>query len=357
MFEFEDFTLIDNLTINFGLITISVAGIIFFFVRYPSKFERLVAWIHSLLRKFIKQSEYTYVKYNVQSKLNTYIDIARKKAPQIETSKAKIVWIDENQTKENFIKNGQLIIRMQRSDNQNRNVVNASMAFISSGYLKKAKSYIAKYQRESIDLFVCYDMLKNEKREILDQFTQDYLKEAMTNQKIGEFFEKFMDIDKAGIFYPIFIQELTFFGEKVFTRQRNQNQVFEQVRSLVMFLYNYANRKQNEDTITDFDGLYSKFAIRIVGKSFKINTEGERVYKNNLKKIDKSIETLYLLGNQSNKEFINKIGEECKVMIGFDVLYRKEYSSVIKNKDGEDFGVDTYLMVLRNSKITTVHRN
>ncbi|MCB9284140.1 MAG: hypothetical protein H6563_08725 [Lewinellaceae bacterium] len=357
MFEFEDFTLIENLTINFGLITISVAGIIFFFIRYPSKFERLVAWIHSILRKLIKQSEYTFVKYNVQSKLNSYIDKARKKAPQIETSRATIEWIDENQTMDNFINNGQLVIRMQRSDNQNRNIVNASMAFISSGYLKKAKSYIAKYQRESIDLFVCYDMLKNEKREILDQFTQDYLKEAMTNEKIGEFFEKFMDIDKAGIFYPIFIQELTFFGEKVFTRKRNQSQVYEQVKNLVMFLYNYANRKQSENTITDFDGLYSKFAIRIVGKSFKINTEGERTYKSNLKKIDKSIETIYLLGNRANKEFIQRIGEECKGMIGFDVLYRKEYSSVIKNKDGGDFEVDNYLMVLRNDKIATVHKN
>ena len=293
MFRFEEFTFVENLNINLGLISISVAAIIFFFLRYPSKFERLTAWLHKHLRKFIKQSEYTYMKYNVQSKLNSYIDSARKKAPQIETNKAKIEWIDENQTKENFIKNGQLIIRMQRSDNQNRNLVNASMAFISSGYLKKAKSYIAKYQREAVDLFVCYDLLQNEKRELLDQFTQDYLKGAMTNEKIGSFFEKFMDINKAGLFFPVFIQELTFFGEKVFTRKRNQ--IFDQVRNLVIYLFNYSNRKLNQEIINDFNGQYSKFAIRIVGKSFKINNEGERVYKNNLKKIDDSVETLYLL--------------------------------------------------------------
>jgi len=292
MFNFEEFTLIKNLTINLGLITASVAGIIFFFIRYPHKFETFVVWLHSVLKDFINYSEYTYVKYDIQSKLNSYIKSAREKVPQIETTKAKIEWADENQTKENFLRNGQLVIRMQKSDNQNRNIINASMAFVSSGYLKKAKTYIAKYQREAIDLFVCYDILKNEKREILDQFAQDYLQNAMTNEKIGDFFEKFMDIDKAGIFFPILIQELTFFGEKVFTKLRNKGQVYEQVKNLVIYLYRYANRKLNENIPTNFDGQYSKFAIRIVGKSVVINSEGSRVYKNNLKKLNSEVETL-----------------------------------------------------------------
>ena len=124
----------------------------------------------------------------------------------------------------------------------------------------------------------------------------------------------------------------------------------------MIYLFNYSNRKLNQDIINDFNGQYSKFAIRIVGKSFKINNEGERVYKNNLKKIDDSVETLYLLGAKSNRDFIKSIGKQCKTMIGFDILYEKEYSSVIKDKDGNDFEVDTFLLVLRNEKIKTVHR-
>ena len=64
-----------------------------------------------------------------------------------------------------YIKNGELIIRLHKSENQNQNIVNASVAFISFAFLKKAKSYIAKYQRESLDLYVCYDLLKQEKSE------------------------------------------------------------------------------------------------------------------------------------------------------------------------------------------------
>ena len=97
------------------------------------------------------------------------------------------------------------------------------MAFVSNAFLKKAKSYIAKYQRESIDIYTCYDLLRNEKSEILDQFVQDFMKEKMDNDKIADLFEKYEDINKAGIYYPILIQELTFLGEKVFARKRDAN--------------------------------------------------------------------------------------------------------------------------------------
>jgi len=357
MFEFEDFTLIENLTINFGIIAVSVIGLFFFLIKYPHKIEQFIAFVNSLFKSFIAICEHNYVKYDIQSTINSYIAKARKKAPQIETEKAKIEWVDISQTRENFMRNGRLIIRMQRSENQNRNLVNATMAFVSGGYLKKAKSYIAKYQREAIDLYICYDMLKSEKRELLDQFTQDYLKDAMTNEKIGNFFEKFMDINKAGIFYPIFIQELTFFGEKVFTKKRERGQIFEQIRNLVLFLYNFARREYDERIPTEFDGKYSKFAIRIVGKSFKINREGKKAYINNLKKLDDKLETLYLIGDKSNKSFIHEIGVECKSLINFDLLYKKEYASVIKDRQGKDKKVETVLLVLRSANIDTVHKS
>jgi hypothetical protein len=352
-----DITIVDTIVINVGLVAVSIIGIVFLFLRYPTKLERAITVLHRLLKRIIKGSEYIYTKYNLQSKLNKYIDKARKKAPQIEASRAKIKWVDETTTKEHFLKNGQLVINLHKSDNENRNIINATMAFVTTGYLKKAKSYIANYQKDAIDLFVCYDIVKSEKREIVDQFAQDYLKEAMTNDKIADFFNKFMDIDRAGLYFPVFLQELTFFGEKVFTGKRDKNKIYEQIKILVNHLYRYANRKMNEDTITDYNGEYSKFAIRIIGKSFKINTEGERVYKRNLQKLGNGIETLYLIGGLNNKDFVQSIATQCKKLIGFDILYKKQYSSIIKGRE-KDFEreVDTYLVVLRNEKVKTIHR-
>ncbi len=351
-----DITLIENLTINIGLISVSVIGIIFLIIKNPTRFENILAKVHNKLKRFFSDSEYFFVKYNLQSKLNKYVDNARKKAPQIESIRAKIQWVDEQITRETFLLNGELVIKLEKSDNQNRNLVNATMAFITCGYLKKAKSYISNSQRDAIDLFVCYDILKEQKNEILNQFVQDYLKIGLSNDKISDFFNKFMDIDKAGLFFPVFIQELTFFGEKVFTQKKDANKIYDQIKILSNYLYNYSHRKLSEDIINDYNGTYSKFAIRIIGKSIKINKEGENVYKKNLEKLDNDIETLYLIGNLKNKDFIKNVAVQCDKLIGFYILYEKEYTSTIKDGEGNDMNVETFLVVLRNLKIQTVHK-
>lgn len=358
MFEIENFYLFRDLTINVGsIISVSLIGLIFYFIRFPHKFEKAVAFIHKHLKSIWKSSEYLFVKYDIQGTINSFIHKTAKKAPHLDIVKAKIEWIDENQSAENYIKNGELIIRMHRSDNPNRNVVYASMAFIATSFLKKAKSYVAQYQREAIDLYACYDLLQSEKRELLDQFTQDFLKGKMTNQKIGDFFEKFMDIDKAGIFYPIFVQEMTFFGEKVFTRKRNSTQIYDEIQKLVVFLYRYSQKKRGEDIETEFNGEYCKFAIRIIGKSRKIMTEGEEMYKRSLDTIPSDTETLYVLGALQFKDFIQSVFDQCKDRIGYDLIEKKEYKRVIKDQDGNDLDTETYLLIARNKKIKTVHRN
>jgi hypothetical protein len=230
------------------------------------------------------------------------------------------------------------------------------MAFISHSFLRKAKSYVAKYQRESLDLYACYDLLKNEKSEILDQFVQDFMKTRMDNNKIADLFEKYEDINKAGIFYPILVQELTFLGEKVFGKKRDDNKIYEEVKQLIYYLNNYANRKFKEDSIIDFNGQYCKFAIRIIGKQYKVVTDGEKIYINNLKKINNGNETIYLIGNISNKRFMQSVVNKCKDIINYSVLTEETYSAMIKDTEGNDYNVKNYLMILRNNKIAVYHR-
>jgi hypothetical protein len=123
---------------------------------------------------------------------------------------------------------------------------------------------------------------------------------------------------------------------------------------LVALLYNYSRRKLDEKGTNEFVGSYCKFTIRILGKRFKIDTEGKRIYINNLKKINPDIETVYLIGNVDNKSFIKSVINECG--LDFSVYMTKEYSAVIKDKEGEDYQVDNFITVLRNNKITMYHK-
>lgn len=358
------FSLFDDLNINFNfhismstVTTLALLGLFVYFIKNPEKFEKLVALIAKSGTYISNKFDKTYIKYDLQGKVNDYLKTVSKKVKHIDIEKINIAWVDvENQTSETYVKNGELIVRLHKSNNQNKNIVNASLAFISYAFLKKAKSYIAKYQRESLDLYACYDFLKNEKSEILDQFVQDFMREKMDNDKIASLFEIYLDIDKAGIFYPILVQELTFLGEKVFTQKRDANKIYDEVKQLIIYLNKYANRRLNEDSINDFNGYYCKFAIRIIGKQYKVTNLGEQTYIKNIEKINNDNETIYLIGNAENKAFMKSVYQKCKDKIRYTILTDDSYEAIIKDTEGEDYKVKNYLMILRNNKVTVYHR-
>ena len=337
--------------------TITLIGVFIYFLLNPEKFEKFVA----LLAKFFKflgnKLDRTYVKYDLQGKINDYLRKVSNRVKHIDIKKINVEWIDvSSQSEEQYIQNGQLIIRMKKGNHQNENLVKASMAFISYAFLKKAKYYLAKYQRESMDLFACYDLLREEKSEVLDQFVQDFMKNKMENEKISDFFEKYSDIDDVGIFYPVLVQELTFLGEKVFAKKRETQKIHEEVRKIVNYLYRYANRKLREDNVNDYVGEYCKFGIRIIGRSSVINRDGEKVYINHLKKIASSNETIYLIGNIDHKKFMKRVFKECKSDINYTKLSSETYVATIKDPEGERFDVMNYMMTLRNNTIKVYHK-
>lgn len=345
---------------NFSLWTIStltLVGLFIYYLRNPEKFEKLIALISKFLKYISNKFDKTYVKYDLQGKINDYLRKVSNRTKHLDIKKINVEWIDvSEQTEKQFVQNRELILRLKKGDHQNENIVKASMAFISYAFLKKAKSYIAKYQRELMDLFACYDLLKEEKSEILDQFVQDFMKDKMDNKKISDFFEKYSDIDDVGIFYPVLVQELTFLGEKVFAKKREAQNIHKEVTELVNFLYRYANRKLREDIVNDFSGTYCKFGIRIIGRSIVINRDGERVYKIHLIEIAPGYETLYLIGSYEHKEFINKVFDNCKNEIGYSKLMDDTYEATIKDKDGEDVKVMSYILTVRNDSIKVYHK-
>ena len=356
-----DFGINFNFTFNFNIYFITTfagVGLFAFFLTHPAKFEKLVALVYKYLLVFTSRVDKTYVKYDIQGKVNSYLAIIKKKVTHIDIEKISIAWVDvENQTPEAFIKSNGLIIRLHKSNSQNKNIINASVAFISFAFLRKAKIYIAKYQRESLELFACYDFLKHEKADLLDQFVQDFLKEKLDNQKIAKLFEKFCDIDKAGIFYPVLVQELIFLGEKVFATNRNNAKIFEEVESLINYLNHYANRKRGEEIVSDFTGEFCKFSIRIIGRQPKVDKQLTNVYVNNLEKINATNETIYLIGKTENKKFMGSVYEMCKNRINYNLLTNHSYNAIIKDENGDDYNVSNYLMILRNNKIVAYHRN
>lgn len=342
-------------SITIGLFSLGTLGFIGYILKEPDKFEKVIRLIAKMFRYFSKKAELLYVKYDIQSSLNSFIITIKRNVPNLSITKIKLEWIDENITQEQFIKSGQLVLRMHNSRNPNRNLVNATVAFVSCSLLIKAKYYLANYQKTAIDLFASHKILRKDNPEAVGELIDCYLREAMDNKKINLLYTQFTHIDSVGLFFPVYINELNFLGEKIFGTAVNKNEIFEEVNRLAAFLNNYSNRKLSQDIISEFTGNHCKFAIRIVGKKYKVDTEGSRIYINNILKIHSNVETIYLIGDLKNKVFIDNVVAECLKAIPYRIYNNKKYKAKIKDYNGNIYECDSYLVILRSNNVITFY--
>ena len=342
-------------SITIGLFSLGTLGFIGYILKEPDKFEKVIRLIAKMFRYFSKKAELLYVKYDIQSSLNSLIITIKRNVPNLSITKIKLEWIDENITQEQFIKSGQLVLRMHNSRNPNRNLVNATVAFVSCSLLIKAKYYLANYQKTAIDLFASHKILRKDNPEAVGELIDCYLRGAMDNKKINLLYTQFTHIDSVGLFFPVYINELNFLGEKIFGTAVNKNEIFEEVNRLAAFLNNYSNRKLSQDIISEFTGNHCKFAIRIVGKKYKVDTEGSRIYINNILKIHSNVETIYLIGDLKNKVFIDNVVAECLKAIPYRIYNNKKYQAKIKDYNGNIYECDSYLVILRSNNVITFY--
>ena len=332
-----------------------------FFIPYvlffPDQFQKNLEFIFKGLEKlkiFGTWANKKKITYGIQGRINHYVNkYLSKEIKDFVQSNIKLEWVDENQTEESFREKGKLIVRMRENDNQNKNFINASMVFISKNLLNKAKLYISKKQRESVDLYVAKKLFETEKEEVLIQFITDFFKEGNDDKKIGKFLEKYNRIDKAALFFPVFIQEMTFLGEKVFGSSLPKNKVFDEVNGLIDFLFGWAKRKSGDSINNIFTGQFCKFGVMLVGIEYRIENEGESPYKKHIKfLLEKEVETIYLIGDVKQEDFIkNLCSDNFLKTNNLSLFNNKKYEAITFNKNNEEIKGKTYLTVLRKNEI------
>lgn len=321
----------------------------------PEKAKIISSWIFKFLRFLWKGAEKKYIAYDIEGRIDDYVNnFLEEKIKDFIPINIKIDWINENTIdRESFLREGEFILRMRKSENQNKNFVNATMAYIAKNVLPTAKSYISEKQKESIDLFIAKKLFEEEKREVMQQFIDDFLAHKTEDDKIGSLFEQYSLFDKAGLFFPVFLQEMTFLGQKVFADRKNKK-IYEEVNGLIEFLNNYSQRKIGDvKNDTTFNGNYCKFGMMIVGVRFNIDLNNQNPYRDWIRKLVRDgVETIYLIGNSKKEGFIKTVcGNGLLNEIDFSIYKNEQYSAEIKLKTGKKEKIETYLLVLRKNKI------
>lgn len=324
---------------------------IFLALHYQEKIQKWSVLFWKFIRFFWKKAEKKIVSNDIEGRVNEFTKSLEKEMTNFEPIGVRVQWVEEGESPSEFFNDGRLIIRMREHRDQNKNFVYASMVFVSKAVLTKAKKYISKTQKESVDLFIGKKLFEKEKPQVIDRFFEDFFSPKMEYGQVAKLVEKYSIIDKAGLFFPVLVQELTFLGEKVFWRRRN-DRIIAEFANFVDFLEDYANREIGEEELPkNFEGTYCRCGIMIIARAHKreLGDIGPYTkYINGL--IEKRIDNIYIIGPayETNVGFINQIvGEvEQKVILERHAEPRRYKAEIMFG--GKRQAMDSYLLLLRN---------
>ena len=317
-------------------------------IHYIEKIQKVSICLWSLLRHIFIFADKQYTKNDLQGRVNDFVKRLDSKMYGFVPVKMNVKFFTAEDPK-GFESNGKYYIRIKRDINPNINFVNVVMFFLSKYLLLKAKKQIPSNQQESIDLFVAKKLFEEEKESVMGEFVDAFLQPKTGDDKIRELFNKHTNSDKAGLFFPVFLQEMVFLGERVFSHPRSFK-IKEEVKSLINFLDEYSRRKLGEEDIpTEFTGQFSKFALMIVGKRTKINRESKEPYVKYVKHLmTGKMESIYLIGDIRHQFFITDIGDHIKTDCKTYEVYKKEtYEATIKKTEDEEMKVKNFLLALK----------
>lgn len=323
-----------------------VGIIVLFLVMNPDALDKWAAIFYRIAHKLFGVAHKRYLKHDIQAGVNGFTATLARAAPFMADTKVRVEWADTRTSRQAFLDNGQVIVRLRKQDRRDENFIHAAYLFIATGLLHNIKRYLSPSQRESIDLFVATKMLERQKDHLRSIFLDEYLlPRAAKSDKVSAILDCFANIDRAGLFFPAFVQELHFLGGKVFGK-RQDTRVITEVTALSGFLETLANRKLGEEGERNFERDFCRVAVVIVGKQTKI-FGGPSPWIDYIRGalLSKKIETIYLLGARRNKGTMDTIAAAFES--SHEIYRTLRYRATLRDRDGDDFDADQYLVVLR----------
>lgn len=326
--------------------------IVRFVIKNPEKFEKWGSIVWWLVSRFWAGAEYLAIKSEIQGKINSFVrnleDNTTAEFPRI-----SIRWASKDEKEELIWEDGEAIIVMRDRQHRNKNFVHAAYFFTSEALLKKSKKHLSKSQKTSLDLFATKKILEAESSAAVEQFMNDYFSPQVEDaDAVRQFIQKYLHIDRIGVFFPILIQELSNLGNKVFLTKPTL-EVVNEVKSLVDFLEKFSEREVGDTTTPDsFIGKYTRCAIKIVA-SWQVRERGDVIsQKNRVAYVAKrGFENIYIIGSDSmaNKKFINNVSDAVLNDLNYVQQVRSyQFGGQIKMKGGHLKDVGSYLVYLHN---------
>lgn len=297
-------------------------------ITHPEKSERWGSWIYKSLRWTGHKMKSRWIASDIQARIDSFAKVIGDEVKDLMPYGVRINWVKETD-KDTFIRNGEVVVRMRYHDNQHRNFVAATLAYLSKGMLPRSRHYIDEGIMKSIDFTLAKKIFLREKQnEALFHFQEEVLDPTFqTEPQIRQYCNTVENLDERGLFTKILLREFHDVGILMYPRTADEA-VIEETKQFVTFLNGIATKGRGEDVDLAFNRKTIRVSIIIVARLEVIDSYGSQPYLSRITNcLQEGIETIYISAwGRSNVEAAKKIAERsCQYNQMLRQVDRKEY--------------------------------
>ncbi len=293
---------------------------------------KIFGWAGKSVRKLSVKSEY-------EGTINSIIHDYNKNFESPILTTCKIEWVTpENQR--NILKENEAIICLSFDQkDHNLNFYNATLNFVQTALIAKAKDYLDKHSSKAIDLLTTHIILRNNRKEVLTTFRK---KMSEFDDETRKEFENLAPTNDKGLFLNILLPEFHFYGELIDSLPPTSEYNIE-ANGLLHWFKELATREFDERTNLKYISKNLKVGVILVGKDETWETQGASAYT---KWADfyatENYNSVYILARGSNgyerATTVTKILTQSK---GFDQLNKNPKIKCV-SAEGQEYIVTCY---------------
>lgn len=315
---------------------IAIIGILTYFVKNPEKVEK---W-SSLIAKGISWAgsrwENASVAKDIQADINGFV---RKTNAGMKSSilpyGVKVSWISST-SREAFVKEGKVIVKMQKHQNQAKNFLYALMEWTHKGLLPESRHLMNATVLRSIDFAFINKVLSETNRHdsrqlFIDEF---YESEVPKGSLIEKYCTAFNKLDYMGMFTGVVLPEYSLLGHHVGSSLPNEETKLETIGFATM-LERLSRKVSGKDVSPNYMGKNIKCSIVLIAKVEKYFEQGLSPYLSFINKCcEQGYGSIYVVGTGAeNISIVEKIRDAYEQSKKISFVWEK--TQTLKNNESK----------------------
>lgn len=260
--------MIDLISALVGALTLTpVIAVAIYLIKNPEKVEKWSFLISKGLSSLSIRWEKSALAKDIQSDINSFIQGINSENDGFLPYKLKIDWVSRK-SREAFIREGKVVVKMNRYENQARNFLIATVELTDKGLLPESKHLIDKRVLSALELAFINKLLTEKSRFDSKQLFIDeiYDSQAKEGSLVEKYSKAFINLDSKGMFESIVLPEYFTLG-KGFQKEIQNEKVMADTIGFAEMLSRLANKRQGQKVDPNYNGSVLSCAIVLIARS------------------------------------------------------------------------------------------